>query len=92
MGVINDPMLALIARLVVEDIDDPGTPRRGVPAATGRTLPQRMAKKELSRIVLDRRCADCPLVHRSTNKACCTTPQPPGFPLEGIPGRAGQFG
>ena len=26
MGVIDHPMLALIARFVVEDIDDPGTP------------------------------------------------------------------
>jgi hypothetical protein len=36
------------------------------------TLPPGIAEKELSRIVLDKRCADCPLVHRSTNKSFCT--------------------
>jgi hypothetical protein len=98
MGVIDDPMLALIARFVIEDIDDLGIPdgvflqqqvdeiRHHVGEAEGEER-HRLAlqwirehakhyrsewqKKELSRIVLDKRCADCPLVHRNTSKASC---------------------
>jgi hypothetical protein len=29
-------------------------------------------KRELSRIVLEQRCPDCPLKHRDTNKPYCT--------------------
>jgi len=99
MGVIEDPMLALIARFVVEDIDDLRVPdeaflrqqveeiRRHVGAAEGEEK-HRLAmqwirehaehyrsewqKKELSRIALDSRCPDCPLVRRGTNKAYCS--------------------
>ena len=93
MGVIDVPMLALIARFVVEDIDEVFLQqqvdeiKRHVGDAEGDEL-HRLAlpwirehaehyrrewqKKELSRIVLDKRCADCPLVHRSTNKSFCT--------------------
>ena len=102
MGVIDDPMLALIARFVVEDIDDLGIPdevflrqqvdeiKRHVGDAEGEEQ-QRLAlqwtkeqaeryrrewqKKELSKIVLDKRCADYPLVHPGTNKPICTIHQ-----------------
>lgn len=99
MGVIDDPMLALIARFVVEDIDNLGIPdevflqqqvdelKRYVGDATGRECHQlsiqwikenainyrrEWQKKELTRIVLDKRCADCPLMHRDTHKPFCT--------------------
>lgn len=99
MGVIDDPMLALIARFVVEDIDNLGIPdeiflqhqadeiKRYVGAATGEKRHElalewireyaehyrrEWQKKELSKIVLDRRCEDCPLVHRGSNKPYCT--------------------
>jgi hypothetical protein len=99
MGVIDDPMLALIARFVVEDIDNLRIPdevflqqqveeiKRHVGESEGVEL-HRLAlqwirenaehyrrewqKKELSRIVLDKRCMDCPLLRRSTNKPFCT--------------------
>lgn len=99
MGVVDDPMLALIARFVVEDIDNLGIPdeefmqqqadeiNRYVGEATGEER-HRLAlqwirehaehyrlewqKKKLSRMVLDKRCADCPLMHRGTNKRYCT--------------------
>jgi hypothetical protein len=99
MGVIDDPMLALIARFVVDDIDDLGIPdevflqqqvdeiTRHVGEAEGEVR-HRLAlqwigecaenyrtewqKQELSRIVLDKRCADCPLVQHGTNKHFCS--------------------
>ena len=99
MGVIDDPMLALIARFVVEDIDHLGIPdevflqqqadeiKRYVGDASGQERHQlalqwikehaqyyrrEWQKKELSRIVLDKRCADCPLIHNSSKKPFCT--------------------
>jgi hypothetical protein len=99
MGVIDNPMLALIARFIVEDIDDLRIPdevflqqqvleiTRHVGDTEGEERHQlalnwirehaehyrrEWQKKELSRIVLDKRCADCPLVQRGTNKPFCT--------------------
>jgi len=99
MGVIDDPMLALIARFIVEDINDLRIPdevflkqqadeiNRHVGDAEGEERHQlalqwiqehaeyyrrEWQKKELSRIVLDKRCADCPLAQRGTNKPFCT--------------------
>ena len=99
MGVIDDPMLALIARFVVEDIDNLCIPdeiflqqqvdeiKCHIGGADGEER-HRLAlqwitehaeryrrewqKKELSRITLNKRCADCPLVRRNTNKPFCT--------------------
>lgn len=102
MGVIDDPMLALIARFVVEDVDDLGIPdevflqqqvdeiKRHVGDAEGEEQQRRALqwtkeqaeryrrewqKRELSRLILDRRCADCPLVHHGTNKPFCVIHQ-----------------
>jgi len=99
MGVIDDPMLALIARFVVEDIDELGIPdevflqqqvdeiKRYVGDATGKKRHQlslqwirehaenyrgEWQKRELSRLVLEKRCTDCPLVLRRLNKPFCT--------------------
>jgi len=99
MSVIDDPMLALIARFVVEDIYDLRIPdevflqqqvdeiKRCVGNTEGEERHQlamqwisehaehyrrEWQKRELSRIVLDRRCADCPLIHRGSNKPYCT--------------------
>ena len=98
MSVVDDPMLALIARFVVEDIHDLRISdeaflkqqvreiKRHVGDAEGEErhllamqwisehaahYRREWQKKELSRIVLDKRCADCPLAHRGTNKPCC---------------------
>lgn len=99
MSVIDDPMLALIARFVVEDIYNLRIPdkvflqeqvdeiRRYVGDAQGEErhlmamqwvrehaehYRREWQKRELSRIVRDKRCADCPLVHHGTNKPYCT--------------------
>lgn len=99
MAVIDDPMLALIARFVVEDIDNLGIRdevflqqqtdeiKRYIGDAAGekrhqlalqwikehaRHYRREWQKKELSRLVLDKRCADCPLVNRGSGKPYCT--------------------
>lgn len=119
MGVIDDPMLALIARFVVEDIDELGIPdevflqqqvdeiKRYVGDATGKKRHQlslqwirehaenyrgEWQKRELSRLVLEKRCTELPTCAPPPEQALLYYPQPLGFPPEGIPHRPDQFG
>jgi len=99
MATIDNPMLALIARFVVKDIDDlriqdeeflqhqvneikcyvgdaEGEDRRRLALEWIREhaghYRHEWQKKELSRIVLDKYCADCPLAHRGKSKPFCS--------------------
>ena len=97
MCIIDDPMLALIARFVVEDIDNPSISdemylqhqvaeiRSYIENSPGEQQ-QRLAlawikehaeqyrqewrKRTFSKVVLDKRCADCPLIHDNSSSFC----------------------
>ncbi len=97
MCIIDDPMLALIARFVVEDIDNLSIPDdiflqhqvaeigsyiENVPEKQQQQLAlawikehaeqyrQVWRKRTFSKVVLDKRCADCPLIHDSSKSSC----------------------
>jgi len=97
MCIIDDPMLALIARFVVEDIDNPSISdemylqhqvaeiRSYIENAPGKQQQQlalewikehaeqyrqQWQRRTFSKIVLDKRCADCPLIHDSSKSSC----------------------
>jgi len=97
MGIIDDPVLALIARFVVEDIDNPSISdemylqhqvaeiRSYIENAPGKQQQQlalewikehaeqyrqQWQRRTFSKIVLDKRCADCPLIHDSSKSSC----------------------
>lgn len=97
MCIIDDPMLALIARFVVEDIDNINisdeiflqhqiTEIKSHIKKSPTNKQQQQAlewikehaeqyrqdwrRKTFSRVVLDKRCADCPLVHDSSSSFC----------------------
>ena len=97
MCIIDDPMLALIARFVVEDIDNlsisdemylqhqvaeiksciENAPRKQQQQLAlawikehAEQYRQKWQRRTFSKIVLDRRCADCPLVQDGSNSSC----------------------
>ena len=97
MSIIDDPMLALIARFVVEDIDhlsvtdekylhdqvaeirrcienSPGKQQQQLALAWikehAEQYRQDWHRRTLSRLVLDKRCADCPLIHEDSRASC----------------------
>ena len=97
MCIIDDPMLALIARFVVEDIDHisisdevylhhqvdeirsyiedaPEEQQQQLALAWikehAEQYRQEWKKRTLSKIVLDKRCADCPLINESSKSSC----------------------
>ena len=97
MCIIDDPMLALIARFVVEDIDNlsisdeiflqhqvaeissyiensPGKQHQQLALAWikehAEQYRQEWRKRTFSKVVLDKRCADCPLIHDSSKYTC----------------------
>lgn len=97
MCIIDDPMLALIARFVVEDIDNISTSdesflqhqvaeiksyTENAPTEQRQQLAlewieehaeqyrQQWQKRVISRMILDKRCADCPLIHDSSKSFC----------------------
>jgi hypothetical protein len=97
MSIIDDPLLALIARFVVEDIDNPDISdeiylqhqvaeiRRYIGNAPGKQQQQlalawikehaeqyrqEWQRRTFSRIVRDKRCADCPLIHDGSKSSC----------------------
>ena len=97
MCIIDDPMLALIARFVVEDIDNisisdehylkhqvaeirsciENAPRKQQQQLAlawikehAEHYRQEWQKRTFSEIVLDKRCADCPLAHDGSNSSC----------------------
>jgi hypothetical protein len=97
MCIIDDPMLALIARFVVEDIDNLSISDetylhsqvaeiKGYIENSPRKQQQQLAlawikehaeqyrqewrKRTLSNIVLEKRCADCPLIHDGSKSSC----------------------
>ena len=97
MSIIEDPMLALIARFVVKDIDNLGVSdeaflqhqvaeiRKHVgdaPAEQRQRLAlewikehaeqyrQEWQRRTLSKIALEKRCDDCPLIHDEPASAC----------------------
>jgi hypothetical protein len=97
MCIIDDPMLALIARFVVEDIDNINisdemflqqqiTEIKNYIKKLPKEKQQQQAlewikehaeqyrqdwrRRTFSRVVLNKRCADCPLIHDSSNSFC----------------------
>jgi hypothetical protein len=97
MCIIDDPMLALIARFVVEDIDNLSISdemylqhqvakiRSHIENAPGKQQQQlalewikehaeqyrqQWQRRTFSKIVLDKRCADCPLINDSSKSSC----------------------
>ena len=97
MCIIDDPMLALIARFVVGDIDNLSVSDemflqhqvieiRSYIENAPREQQQQLAlawikehaeqyrrewqRKTFSKIVLDKKCADCPLIHDSSKSFC----------------------
>jgi len=97
MCIIDDPMLALIARFVVEDIDNINisdeiflqqqiteiqnhikkSPQKKQQQQAlewikehAEQYRQDWRRRTFSRVVLDKRCADCPLVHDSSSSFC----------------------
>jgi len=97
MCIIDDPMLALIARFVVEDIDSISISdetylqhqiaeiRSHIENASGKQQQQlalawikehaeqyrqEWRRRTFSRIVLNKRCADCPLIHDGSISSC----------------------
>jgi hypothetical protein len=97
MCIIDDPMLALIARFVVEDIDNlsisdeaylrqqvaeirsyienaPGKQQQQLALAWikehAEQYRQEWQRRTFSKIVLDRKCVDCPLTHDGSKSSC----------------------
>ncbi len=97
MCIIDDPMLALIARFVVEDIDnlsisdeiflqhqvaEIGSYIENVPRKQQQQLAlawikehaeqyrQVWQRRTFSKVILDKRCADCPLIHDNSKSSC----------------------
>jgi hypothetical protein len=97
MDIIDDQMLALIARFVVDDIDNLSVSDEmflqhqvaeirsyveNAPREQQKQLAlawikehaehyrQEWLRKTFSKAVLDRRCADCPLIHNSPKPFC----------------------
>lgn len=97
MWIIDDPMLALIARFVVEDIDNPSISDEmylqhqvaeirscieNAPSEQQQQLAlawikehaeqyrQEWQRRVFSKIVLDKRCVDCPLINDSSKSSC----------------------
>ena len=97
MCIIDDPMLALIARFVVEDIDNisisdemylhqqvdeirsyienaPEEQQQKLALAWikehAEQYRQEWQRRTLSKIVLDKRCVDCPLINDSSKSSC----------------------
>ena len=97
MYIIDDPMLALIARFVVEDLDNLSISDevylhhqvaeiRSYIEKAPRKQQQQLAlawikehaeqyrqewqKRTFSKIVLDKRCVDCPIAHGSSKSSC----------------------
>ena len=97
MCIVDDPMLALIARFVVEDIDNlsisdelylqhqvdeirscignaPGDQQQQLALAWikehAEQYRQEWQRRTFSKIVLDKRCADCPLVKDGSKSSC----------------------
>jgi hypothetical protein len=97
MCIIDDPMLALIARFVVEDIDNlsisdemflkqqvaevssyienaPGKQQQQLALEWikdhAEQYRQEWRKRTFSKVVLDKRCTDCPLIHDSSKSSC----------------------
>ena len=97
MCIIDDPMLALIARFVVEDLDNlsisdevylhqqvaeirsniekaPGKQQQQLALAWikehAEQYRQEWKKKTFSKIVLDKRCVDCPITHDNSESSC----------------------
>ena len=97
MCIIDDPMLALIARFVVEDIDNLSisdemflqhqiTEIKSHIEKSPTKQQQQLAlewikehaeqyrqewrRRTFSKVVLDKRCADCPLIHDSSSSFC----------------------
>ena len=97
MCIIDDPMLALIARFVVGDIDNlsisdenflqhqvdeirsyienaPGKQQQQLALTWikehAKQYRQEWQRKTFSKIVLDQKCADCPLIHDSSKSFC----------------------
>lgn len=97
MSIFDDPMLALIARFVVEDIDNltisdevflqqqlaelrsslenaPREQQQQLALAWikdhAEQYRQEWQRQTFSRIVLDKRCADCPLIHDCSASYC----------------------
>ncbi len=97
MCIVDDPILALIARFVVEDIDNlniseevflrrqlteirncienaPGEQRQELALAWikehAEGYRQEWKRRTFSTMILDKRCADCPLIHDSSISHC----------------------
>jgi hypothetical protein len=97
MCIIDDPMLALIARFVVDDIDNlsisdeaylhhqvaeirsyiENAPRKQQQQLAlawikehAEQYRQEWRRRTLSKIVLEKRCADCPLIHDGSTPSC----------------------
>ena len=97
MCIIDDPMLALIARFVVDDLDNlsisdeiflqhqvaeirsyiensPGKQQQQLALEWikehAEQYRQEWRKMTFSKVVLDKRCADCPLIHDSSKSSC----------------------
>jgi len=97
MCIIDDPMLALIARFVVEDIDNlsisdemylqhqvaeirsyiekaPGEQQQQLALAWikehAEQYRQEWQRRAFSKIVLDKRCVDCPLINDGSKSSC----------------------
>jgi hypothetical protein len=97
MSIIDDPMLALIARFVLGDIDNLGVSDEeflqhqvaAIKEHIGDAPPelrQQLAlewikehaeqyrrewqRRTLSRVALEQRCADCPLIHEDPSSSC----------------------
>ncbi|MFV9614324.1 MAG: hypothetical protein ACNYZG_00095, partial [Gammaproteobacteria bacterium] len=98
MCIIDDPMLALIARFVVEDINNINISdeiflqhqiaeiRSHIEKSPTKQMQQQLAlewikkhaeqyreewrKRTFSKAVLDKRCADCPLIHDNSSSLC----------------------
>ena len=97
MSIIDDPMLALIARFVVGDIDNPSIsdeiylqqqvaeiksyienyPRKQQQQLAlawikehAKQYRQEWQRKTFSKIALNKRCTDCPLVQDGSNSSC----------------------
>ena len=98
MCIIDDPMLALIARFVVEDLDNINISdeiflqhqiteiRSHIEKSQTKQKQQQLAlewikehaeqyrqewrRRTFSRVVLDKRCVDCPLIHNNSSSFC----------------------
>ncbi len=97
MYIIDDPMLALIARFVVEDLDNlsmsdetylqnqvaeirshienaPKTQQQRLALAWikehAEQYRQEWQRRTFSKIALDKRCVDCPLIHDGSKSSC----------------------